>query len=160
MASNFCFSYRAVLAKQLYVLFPAHMDELTLFARIASTGCLLLLPLTLLWEGKGIHAFLLSGGTESGSRDSEEGLSVSSLLLLLIGNGAAYYLYNVLSFFVLNRTNILVHAVLNVCRRMAIIVFTALYFSVHVSGLNAAGVVLALCGVLLFSLKRTYIITS
>ena len=154
-----------MLAKQLYEVFPSHIDELTLFARIASTGCLLLLPLTVLWEGKDICDFLSSGDSSSGGGGGAAAplspltslpplLSVGELLLLLLGNGVAYYLYNVLSFFVLKRTDILVHAVLNVCRRMAIIVFTALYFSVHVSRLNAAGIALALCGVLLYSSKR------
>lgn len=146
VASNFCFSYRAVLAKQLSVLFPGEVDELTLFSRIAVTGCAVMLPLTLLLEGKSIWALLIAA--------QERGVSAGSLLPLLLFNGAAYCAYNLLSFFVLNRTDIIVHAVLNVFRRMVIIVLTAYFFHVRVSSLNAAGVALALCGVLLFSLRR------
>lgn len=146
--SNFCFSYRAVLAKQLGVQFPGEVDEITLFARIAATGCALMLPLTLLLEGRGVIALLLAEDRGSGF------LPAPALLLLLFGNGLTYCAYNVLSFFVLYRTDIMLHAVLNVCRRMTIIVFTACFFQVHVSPLNAGGIVLALLGVLLFSTRR------
>mmetsp|Transcript_5357 Transcript_5357/g.8836 ORF Transcript_5357/g.8836 Transcript_5357/m.8836 type:complete len:187 (+) Transcript_5357:1-561(+) len=148
VASNFCFSYRAVLAKKLSVLFPGEVDELTLFSRIAVTGCAVMLPLTLLLEGKSVWALLTA------SSDTALHLSTGALLSLLLFNGAAYCAYNLLSFFVLYRTDIIMHAILNVCRRMVIIVFTAYFFRVRVSSLNAAGIALALCGVLLFSLKR------
>jgi drug/metabolite transporter (DMT)-like permease len=81
-------------------------------------------------------------------------MSGGMLLLLLIFNGITYCAYNVLSFFVLYRTDLIIHAILNVCRRMTIIVFTACFFQVHVTPLNALGVALALCGVLLFSMKK------
>lgn len=150
VASNFCFSYRAVLAKKLYMMFPDEIDEVTLFSRIACTGCMVLLPLTLFWEATSIYAFLLFPPPSS---STEQGFSGGGgrLLLLLLFNGATYCSYNVLSFFVLKRTDVIVHAILNVCRRMTIIVFTAGFFAVHISGLNAAGVGLALCGVLLFA---------
>jgi hypothetical protein len=169
VASNFFFSYRAVLAKKLYLVFPSRLDEVALFSRIASTGLLLLLPLTAAWEGRDICSRLLllwpaageahdlvpsSTNTNTGSSTGSSGEGAGGLLLLLLFNGAAYFSYNVLSFLVLRRTDVIVHAILNVCRRMAIIVFTAHYFSVHISLLNAAGVVLALCGVLLFSTRK------
>lgn len=144
--SNFCFSYRAVLAKQLSVQFPGEVDELTLFYHISTTGCALMLPLTIIMEGRGIFSLL--------TRHADSEMSGGMLLLLLIFNGITYCAYNVLSFFVLYRTDLIIHAILNVCRRMTIIVFTACFFQVHVTPLNALGVALALCGVLLFSMKK------
>ena len=44
-----------MLAKQLSVLFPGEVDELALFSRIAFTGCAVMLPLTLLLEGKSVN---------------------------------------------------------------------------------------------------------
>jgi hypothetical protein len=150
-----------VLAKKLYLLFPDELDELALFSRIAAIGCMLLAPLTLLLEGRAILSWLLPTSSSAAAAASLTEISTAAaspgaafLPLLLLFNGATYCSYNVLSFFVLSRTDIIVHAILNVCRRMTIIVFTAYYFGVHVSSLNAAGVVLALFGVLLFSARK------
>ena len=46
------------------------------------------------------------------------------------------------------------HAVLNVFRRVVIILFTSAYFGVHLGGLNLMGVAMAVCGVLLFGFSK------
>lgn len=56
---------------------------------------------------------------------------------------------------VLGRTDLVTHAVLNVFRRVFIILFTSYYFSVHLSTLNAFGVTMAVAGVLLFSYSKS-----
>lgn len=144
-ASNFCFSYRAVLAKKLHNMFPGEIDEFTLFQYIATIGCMATLPLTVIFEWGDIYSnWILSDAFMSQS---------FYLPFLLFINGSAYCAYNVLSFYVLYRTDVIVHAVFNVCRRMVIIMFTAHYFAVHIGLTNAVGIGIALLGVLMFSLN-------
>jgi hypothetical protein len=55
---------------------------------------------------------------------------------------------------VLGRTDLVTHAVLNVFRRVFIILFTSYYFALPLSMLNACGVALADGGVMGFSYSR------
>ena len=82
---------------------------------------------------------------------NEGSISSFTLSILYICNGIAYTTYNLMSFLVLVRTNIATHAVLNVFRRVFIIVFTAMYFRNHLSTLNMLGILLSIMGVLLFN---------
>lgn len=59
-------------------------------------------------------------------------ISLSNLMLLFVINGVFYTFYNFASFLVLSRTNLVTHAVLNVCRRVVIILFTSYYFQVYI----------------------------
>jgi uncharacterized membrane protein (DUF373 family) len=56
---------------------------------------------------------------------------------------------------VLGRTDLVTHAVLNVFRRVFIILFTSYYFALTLSTLNAFGVGLAVLGVLMFSYSKS-----
>jgi uncharacterized membrane protein len=100
----------------------------------------MLVPLAIVWEGNQLIALM-----------QDRSFDLSSLLLLLFVNGIAYSTYNLTSFLVLSRTDIATHAVLNVFRRVFIILFTSYYFSVTLSLLNMFGVFLAVCGILLFT---------
>jgi hypothetical protein len=46
------------------------------------------------------------------------------------------------------------HAVLNVFRRVVIIVFTAVFFNIQLSSFNILGVFLAISGVLLYTFMK------
>lgn len=144
-ASNFCFSSRAVLTKHMFKFNPQSMDETTLFSYISQIGTSLLIPMVVLLEGHKVweHFFNTPGGGSTG------------VLLLMLANGAAYTTYNLVSFLVLSRTDLVTHAVLNVFRRVVIILFTSYYFSVPMSTLNLFGVGLAVGGVLLFGFSKT-----
>lgn len=65
-----------------------------------------------------------------------------------------FAMYNLASYAVLKRTELVTHAVLNVFRRVFIIVFTSLYFRVELTMLSDVGVGVATLGVLLFSLLQ------
>ena len=134
--SNFCFSYRAVAAKQLYIAAPAQVDEVRLFADISFVGLIIMAILTVLLEAP--------------SWASMTNFPPWSVLCLCAVNGCAYTAYNLLSFLALNRSTVMTHAVLNVFRRVVIIMFTATYFDVHLSVLNMLGVVIAVTGVVCF----------
>jgi len=145
--SNICFSGRAVLAKKLLKQFPGAIDEVGMFHRISLVGLVVLVPLTILTEGREIYA-LCTG-------DSTMVSTYIELLSLLFINGCAYACYNLMSFLVLSRTNLVTHAVLNCFRRVFIIVFTSLYFKVEISQFNMMGVAMAVLGVCLFAYFRS-----
>ena len=145
-ASNICFSGRAVLAKKLLKQYPGSITELEMFRLISLMGLAVLVPLTLVTEGAEIYAFL--------SGDATMTQTYWELLSLLFLNGLAYSVYNLTSFLVLGRTNLVTHAVLNCFRRVFIIVFTAMYFNVEISRFNMLGVALAVIGVCLFAHYR------
>lgn len=142
-ASNVCFSGRAVISKKMFSTFPGAIDELLLFAYISRIGLVILLPCAWYMEWDLIWALKI-----------EPTQWLGEYFLLLVLNGVAYTAYNLLSFMVLSRTDLVTHAVLNVFRRVAIISFTTWFFSTRLSGLNVVGVVVAVIGVLLFALSK------
>lgn len=148
LLSNFCFSSRACVAKKLNILYSGSIDEISLFYHVSYIGLFILIPLMLIFEGKDILQLLF---TNNRSKD----FSLWYICSLLMINGLAYTIYNILSFLVLGRTNLITHAVLNAFRRVFIISFTAYYFHVHVSHFNIFGVFLAVAGVLCFAYTRS-----
>ena len=146
--SNLCFSSRAVLTKHLFRVQKESitMDEVCLFTHISQIGLLVLIPMTLLIEGRTIWETCT---------DTESHIDLHSALLLLAVNGVFYSIYNLSSFLVLSRTDLITHAVFNVFRRVVIIVFTSYYFSLILSTLNIVGIMIAVFGVLLFCYSRS-----
>ena len=76
------------------------------------------------------------------------------IALLLMLNGSMFAFYNLASYGVLKRTELVTHSVLNVFRRVFIIAFTSVYFHVQLTVYSIVGVGLATIGVLLFSTSR------
>jgi drug/metabolite transporter (DMT)-like permease len=145
--SNFCFSSRAVLTKHLFRIRKevASINEVCLFTHISNIGLLVLIPMTIMMEGSSIIKLFSSN------------LDITSwnLLLNFSVNGVAYSVYNLMSFLVLSRTDLVTHAVLNVFRRVFIIIFTSYYFVQYLSALNIFGIFLAVVGVVLFCFSRS-----
>lgn len=146
--SNLCFSSRAVLTKHLFRVQKESitMDEVCLFTHISQIGLVVLIPMTFIMEGKQIYQFVSNENAYS---------QIWELLLLLGVNGVFYSIYNLTSFLVLSRTDLISHAVLNVFRRVVIIVFTSYYFSIVLLPLNIMGIAIAVFGVLLFCYSRS-----
>ena len=145
--SNLCFSSRAVLTKHLFrVQKDMNMDEVCLFTHISQIGLVVLLPLTAMMEGKQIMKYATFENPD---------FDLGGLLILLAVNGVFYSIYNLTSFLVLSRTDLITHAVFNVFRRVVIIVFTSCYFSIILSPLNVVGITIAVIGVLLFCYSRS-----
>lgn len=143
-ASNVCFSGRAVISKKMFSTFPGAVDELLLFAFISRIGLFILLPCAWFIERDLILAL-----------QTEPTQWLSEYIKLLLLNGVAYTAYNLFSFVVLSRTDLVTHAVLNVFRRVVIISFTTWFFATRLSGLNIVGVVVAVIGVLLFAVSKS-----
>lgn len=143
--SNICFSGRAVYAKKLYQHPGSNsMDETSLFYHISVYGLLLLFPLALFFEHRTLFDFIVL-------QSKHAPFDLLYFIMILLLNGVTYSLYNLASYYVLARTNIITHAVLNVFRRVVIISVTSLIFQVHLTALNKSGVSLAVIGVMLFT---------
>lgn len=175
--SNVCFSTRAVLAKKKSILYPEAIDEIQMFAFISLKGLYFLLPLTFLLEGlvvgKNSLAIVrrsvfknlgfdnelgnLSAGDPTGDFISAAYRTESWWVLyaLVLLNGTMFACYNLVSYVVLRKTDLVTHAVLNVFRRVVIILFTAYFFHSELSVLNMCGVLTAVVGVLFFGYFRS-----
>ena len=146
IASNFCFSARAVYTKILNSTSSVPIDDITLFSAISMKGLIFLAPVALLMEGSQLWEYLSTG--------SRAHTSVYAMVLLIALNGATFAAYNLASYMVLRQTELVTHSVLNVFRRVFIIAFTSVYFQLPMSMVAAAGVGLASVGVLVFSSVR------
>jgi solute carrier family 35 protein E1 len=149
--SNVCFSSRAVLAKKMSVTHTEAMDEINLFAKISIYGVMFLLPITAFMEGRGLMDLFRDLRTNMTSTED----SASHILALLALNGSMFACYNLMSYVVLRHLDLVTHSVLNVFRRVVIIVFTSVYFALYLSPFNMIGILIAVAGVLLFGYFRT-----
>lgn len=146
--SNFCFSFRAVLSKNLFSYLKTRqggpvMDELSFYYHICVRGVLLLLPVALITESRSLH------DTITGRKSTDVLISIS--YWPVVGNAIGYFLYNFMSYVAMSRTDLITHAVLNVFRRVFVIIFSCAYFNVPITYYNACGIGIACCGVILFS---------
>ncbi len=143
--SNVCFSARAVYAKKIMKSLPGALDEVSLFGYVSIIGLCMLVPVAIYMEGNKLYDKFFVDLDDSyvpGGRQQ--------LLLLVMGNGVAYTCYNLMSFLVLTRTNMVTHAILNCIRRVFVIIFTCYFFDIRLSNTNLAGVGVAITGVIAF----------
>jgi solute carrier family 35 protein E1 len=155
MGSNFCFSARAVFAKMVNVSVGAGsgFDEMNLFRVISVIGLMMLIPICFLQERNAIQAFF-SSALSSNSGELAEVTSLGTFSGLLVLNGVMFAAYNLASYLVLKRTELVTHSVLNVFRRVFVIVFTAFYFGTRPSVWALVGISSAIAGVALFGHSR------
>lgn len=147
MGSNFGFSARAVLAKQLkheHPSSPSASSDVSLFFHISWIGLIPLLPLAIFSEGATLKQALASSDF-NGVR----------FLCVLVFNGVMYTAYNQFSFMVLSRVTTATHAVLNVCRRVSVISFTTMVFGTPLNAINAVGIVIAVIGMSIFTYAKS-----
>lgn len=149
MASNFCFSARSVYTKVLNASHSHAFDEINLFYAISWIGLVFLLPIMAVMEGG--ELLQIVSGAKSGLYSEIDFYSVAVLLCM---NGAMFAVYNLASYAVLRRTELVTHSVLNVFRRVFIIAFTCVYFHIQLSAVSIVGITIATIGVLLFSAFR------
>lgn len=171
-ASNFGFSLRAVLAKRLNLFHGERIDEIVMFYYISIQGLIYLVPITLLYEREGLYqAWSLYRNTNdnfgqlnklNSNINNSSGIhfergsigSVIGIGGLFVLNGMMFALYNLVSYLVLRRTDLVTHSVLNAFRRVFIILFTTLYFHLSLSPFNVLGVCIAVVGVLAFGYSK------
>lgn len=147
IGSNFGFSARAVLAKQLkrdHPNSPSAISDICLFFHISWMGLLVLLPLALFSEGTALRI-----------ATSSSGFNLARFVSVMLLNGLAYTAYNQFSFMVLSRVSTATHAVLNVCRRVCVIATTTMFFGTPISLVNMVGIAIAVAGFFWFSQTKT-----
>jgi len=105
-----------------------------LFFEVSWRGAALLLPAAALLDG----GALLRAPT---------GFAWGAHAARLALNGAAYSMYNLLSFMVLSCVSVTTHAVLNAVRRLVMILFTSYFFGEPRTLVNTIGVLVAVAGV-------------
>ncbi len=152
IASNFCFAGRAVLSKKFFMLYPGPMDEmrgLGLFTRISEMGCYMVMPIALIFEGRTLYSYLLGNGVNANNAINTSSLAFVCMLFII--NSLAYSTYNLTSFLVLARTDVITHAILNIFRRVVVILFSTFIFGLELSRLNTYGILLAITGGLIYS---------
>lgn len=151
--SNLGFSTRAVLARKMNLLFPEGIDDITMFAMISTQGLIFLVPITLLLEGaKIIELVYFHQSNEVNSGSSE----LPMLMVVLLVNGVMFAVYNLVSYLVLRRSDLITHSVLNAFRRVFIILFTTYFFNNILSAFNVLGIVIAVVGVVLFGYSKSW----
>ncbi len=163
-ASNICFSSRAVLAKKLSISHADTIDEINLFADISQFGLMFLVPFAVLLEGSRLWEFISDfsqapdktpvNSTQFQQEDANTP-SVGYLCVLLLLNGTMFACYNLTSYLVLKHVDLMTHSVLNVFRRVFIILVTSFYFAVYLSPFNMLGIAIAVVGVFLFGYCRS-----
>ena len=78
-----------------------------------------------------------------------------TLVIAVLANSFAHASYNQLSFQVLSRVATSSHAVLNISRRLCLIVITVACFRTPMDAYNWLGVALAVGGVMLFTREKS-----
>lgn len=144
LASNACFSLRAVFVKQLKRQHPncaASRSAVVLFYYVSRFGVLAF-----------FIAAVLKG--DFASLRHRHDFDVARFCAALLANGIAYASYNLASFMVLNRVSTTTHAVLNVFRRVVVITITSLYFASPLSVSGVTGIALAATGVVLYARSK------
>jgi solute carrier family 35 protein E1 len=114
------------------------------YAIITAMSCILLIPLMFIMEGHSILRIL----TECSSVEAE-GLYYS------ITSGLLFYLYNELSFKVLDKVHPVTHALANTFKRIVIILSSIYFFKNNLTLGGGIGSILAIFGVTLYSLVTT-----
>jgi len=141
MGSNLCFSARSICAKLLRSSLGKAMDNANLFVHVNAYGAMMLLPVTLYFEGPVLINIFLSGG------------NAAKLFLM---NGIFYYLNNQMNFLVLEKVDAVTHGLINCGRRVANILFAIVWFRIPVTLVNGVGISLALFGAFCYMQAKQY----
>ena len=143
LASNACFSLRAIFGKQITASHGT--TALPLFLQLCVLSVLLQTVLLALSTRLAPAADELPSSSRDELRDQ-----LSTILI----NGASFYAYLQLSFVVLGRMSAVSHSVTNSMRRPATIAAALLYQPVDLTLLNYSGLCIACAGSLVYGVVR------
>ena len=123
----------------------ASLDNINLFSTMSMLAFVVLLPLSGIFEG----AALLAQGNAAALSSGISGFKLVQWLFL----GGFYRCVDVLSsYMILRRVSAVTHAVGNCVKRAVVIVTSIFFFRTPMTTLNIVGTVLALLGVMVYSL--------
>jgi len=153
--SNICFALRSVFMKHLKPLYTG--NAIQVFYELCKVGAVGVFFLAISFEililvvgdEEQMKFALLPMLVAPGSR-----LATFDFLRILLVNGATYAAYNQMSFLVLSMVAMVTHAVGNSLRRVFTIVASVYIFGNPISNQNALGIVLAVGGVIAYSISK------
>jgi len=154
MASNFAFVTRNVLATKFGSVGEMGSDTTTRktnqLAVLTAVATLVLLPLALLLPGG------LLSVPSAWAKAVKSGVSAGSLGYMMMASGFHFFMYQLSSFWVLSCVQPITHSVLNTLKRVVIIIVSIIVFRNPVTAQSAAGTAIAIGGVLLYSITKSY----
>jgi solute carrier family 35 protein E1 len=147
MISNFFYQLRIVVSKPLIVAAPdgSKLSGSNLFRIITIVSAVFLVPISLYLEGNAIMPAWRTA-TSAGSSVT------NSILVDIIISGFSYYMYNEVSFWILDLVQPVTHAVGNTIKRVVLIVAAVLVFRAPVTLEGALGSCIAIGGSMLYAL--------
>ena len=122
-----------------------NMDASNLYAVMTILSTIMLIPVTLLIEGRNIGP-ILSTLSKAGTLP----IFIKETLLSCL----FYYAYNEVAFLTLDQVAPVTHALGNTIKRVVIILTSVLVFGTKMTNNGALGSVVAILGVLLYSLAK------
>jgi len=154
MASNFAFVTRNVLATKFGSVGEMGSDTTTRktnqLAVLTAVATAVLLPVALILPG----GILSVPSAWSGA--IKKGIDSGALLYMIAASGFHFYMYQLSSFWVLSCVQPITHSVLNTLKRVVIIIVSIFVFRNPVTTQSALGTGVAIGGVLLYSLTKSY----
>eukprot|EP00871_Galdieria_phlegrea_P004889 jgi/Galph1/5400/GphlegSOOS_G4058.1 len=149
MLSNFAFTARNIFSKMtMDQPTTKNMNPANLFAILTILSTILLFPFALLIEGPRLSRVWL--------HTTGHLMTVPMLLGWLFISGLFFYLYNEVAFFALDSVHPVTHSVGNTMKRVVIIITSLIVFKNPVTRANVMGSIIAIGGVLLYSLTKYY----
>lgn len=168
MLCNLLYSIRNT---QIRILKRDHedcFDQLNIYADMHSYGLIILIPIMMLMENHFMEIFYqdnilhntstINMKHSNNNDNSIEKPSISGVLLLflIILNGFCFTCENLMSNIILEKTDLIVHSVLNTFRRMFTVSISALYFHILLSNLNILGIFITILSIGLFGYFKIY----
>jgi solute carrier family 35, member E1 len=173
MMSNLCYQSRMVFSKAALIASHHHIDNsnsnnnhhnvsklksedsipisaVNTFRIITVFACLQLLPVTIFFERQGLYHFFIILVSASSN------LEYRKLLINLIISGVSFYIYNEISFWILDLVHPVTHAVGNTIKRIVLILASVMIFHTKVSGLGMFGSFLAVIGSMIYALSQQH----
>lgn len=153
MTSNFAFTARNIFSK-LSMNQPKgeNMGPGNLFAVLSIMSTILLAPVALCVD----HPAKLHKAWLTATSGAAAVVTAPKLIAGLLISGLFFYLYQEVAFKALDSVHPITHAVANTVKRVVIIVTSIIVFQNPVTKANALGSAIALFGVLLYSITKSY----
>jgi solute carrier family 35 protein E1 len=147
------FALYSIVAKRLMARSPyKEHGAASLYSALTFISFALLVPASLLLEGRQIRNWLADAASAAADRADGSGAVSPRLMRLLVMTGLFNYLSNELAFCVLDLCSPLTYAVANTIKRVIVIVGSVLTFHTPVKPLGALGAGMAIAGAFLYSL--------
>eukprot|EP00752_Nemacystus_decipiens_P001588 g1549.t1 len=149
MGSNLAASTRAILSKRSMGMdMGKNMSPANLYAVLTIMASAMLLPLSAIVEGPKIQSLW-----ESTVTSAEKG---NEIIYNTVASGVFFYLYNEVAFRCLGVVHPVTHAVGNTFKRVFLIATSIIVFKSKLTPLAAVGSIMAIGGVLLYSLTKEW----